>query len=342
MAKKPIVAVMPTGHLFAELFPSRVLEPLGAIAEIRLNPSAERLDGAGLREFLNGATGCITSWGSPAIMAPLVSDLPDLKFVGHAAGTLRGLTEPAVIESGVTVCHSARIIAIGVGEMALCLSLVLLRNICAHDRAFRNKGREVAASGHYFGSQEHQYTEGLFDQKVGLVGFGFTGREFATRLRSFTSEVVAYDPFIDQAIGEAYGVRMTSLDEVLASKVVSLHAASIPESYHIINARSLALIPDGSILVNTARGTLVDEVALAAELSTGRIKAAIDVYDPEPPSVDSPLRNLDNLVMTPHISGPSRDRRWSMAQAMVDDFRRFLSGAPLEHQLDVKRWSTMG
>jgi phosphoglycerate dehydrogenase-like enzyme len=116
--------------------------------------------------------------------------------------------------------------------------------------------------------------------------------------------VSVFDPYLTDDDARDLGVRRVELDELMAtSAVVSVHAPDIPETRHMIDARRLALLPDGATLINTARGALVDTDALVAELATGRIDAVLDVTEPEPLPADHPLWSLPNVLLTPHIAG---------------------------------------
>jgi len=136
-------------------------------------------------------------------------------------------------------------------------------------------------------------------------------------------------------------MRLCGLDELLAwADVISLQASLTPETAGMLNARRLALIRDGALLVNTARGAIIDEPALAAELRAGRFSAVLDVYTREPLPVSSPLRGLDNVLLLPHSAGSSI-RLTGMADAMVDEIQRFLEGQPLEYQVSFEQYSRM-
>ena len=132
----------------------------------------------------------------------------------------------------------------------------------------------------------------------------------------------------------ALGAEKVELDELLRrSDVVSLHAPSLPETQHLLDARRLALLRDGAILINTARGALVDGDALAAELVAGRIDAVIDTTDPEILPADSPLYELPNVFLTPHIAGAMGTETQRMADLALDEIERLAKGEPLAHEV---------
>lgn len=147
----------------------------------------------------------------------------------------------------------------------------------------------------------------LRDLTVGLLGFGGIARLVAEKLRPFHPRIIAYDKYPNYEIAEKLGVQMCSFEEVMSkSDVISLHLPSLPDTVHIINDESLSLVKKGAILINTARGTVVDEGALYRALTNGTLSwAGLDVYEKEPVSPENPLMKLSNVICTPHAAAES-------------------------------------
>ena len=144
----------------------------------------------------------------------------------------------------------------------------------------------------------------LTGSTFGIVGLGRVGRLVARMLRPVTCRVLAFDAFATPDDAAALGVELVGLETLLrTADVVSLHLAVTPETRGILGARELALIRDGALVVNSARAALLDNEAFRAELASGRLRAYLDVYEPEPPPLDDVLRGLDNVVLTPHCAG---------------------------------------
>lgn len=154
----------------------------------------------------------------------------------------------------------------------------------------------------------------LAGKTIGLVGLGRIGKAMVPRCKGLGLNVIAFDPMADAGFARASGVRLCSLDELLAeADIVSLHAPATPETTDLINERTLAKMKRGSVLINTSRGALVDEDALAAALKSGHLLAAgLDVFKIEPLPLDSPLLKLDNLLMLPHIAGLDEQSQYEM------------------------------
>ena len=327
---RPAVAILLAPEVRALVFPDAVRERLAAFARVLESdgPLARR-DAARLLEEADGA---ITSWKSPRLTAEMARDARRLRIIAHAAGSVKALVDPAFFERGVAVTSAASAIAPSVGEMALALTLAGLRALFKYDREVRRGFRKdfLAAPPD---------SQGLFGRCVGLVGFGRTAREFARLLAPFECEILAFDPFARAGTGS---VRFVSLDEIVARcDVISLHAAWTPETHHLFDASRLAAMRDGALLVNTSRGGLVDEAALAAELRRGRIAAALDVTAMEPLPSGADLTTLPNVILTPHISGPTFDRLPSLGLTAVEDLRAFFSGARPVNLITTEMLATM-
>ena len=209
-----------------------------------------------------------------------------------------------------------------VADHAVAMMLHLLRRLGPLDqsvRAGRWEGiavaRPILASG---------------DTTVGFLGLGRIGRGVLRRLKPFGFRFIAADPGLDAAAARKLGVDKVDLGTLFTrADVLSLHAPATPETTRVINAHNLALMRPGAVVVNCARGQLVDEDALAAALRSGALAgAALDVFAVEPLSQGSILREAPNLVLTPHISWYSEAALANLQQLVADDIDRVLSGAP--------------
>lgn len=268
---------------------------------------------------LQGAAGVLLRSGY--VTAGLLDRLPDLKVVAvHGAGV-----DPVDIDActtrGVQVTNAPGANANAVAELVFGLMLSLLRGIpgAAH-KARAEKAWDAA-----------RVTGGeLQGRTLGLVGFGQIGRRVAGVAQAFGMNVVATDPAVDDADLEAAGVSPLSLDGLFAeSDIVSLHAPAIPATRHMIDAAALKAMKPSAMLVNCARGALVDEAALAVALSEGEIAAAaVDVLEGEPPDPASPIYDAPNLLVTPHMAGSTFECLDAIAAACGADIGRVIRGEP--------------
>jgi len=174
---------------------------------------------------------------------------------------------------------------------------------------------------------------------VGIVGASRIGRLVMERLGSFDLRVLVHDPFLGEPEAAALGAELCGLDDLLARcDVVSLHAPALPSTRHMIDRRRLGLLCDGAVLINTARGALVDHDALTDELVSGRIDAVLDTTEPETLAAESPLYDLDNVFLTPHIAGSQGRETGRMLDLALDELERLVGGEPLQHEVRLEDW----
>lgn len=293
-------------------------------------PREESLYSKALRDA--GAKIVITGWGSPTLTERVWAENPQLKYLCNLTGAVRHVVDKAVIEKGITVTNWGTLIGPTVAEGALNGILACLR------RSVR-VWKEVHLDDGWR-SPENNTVESLFYQNVGLHGFGVIAQELVKLLAPFKCTISSYSPHAPDHILEAFGVRrQTDLRKLYSeNRVISIHASKTPENFHIVDAEVLAGMPDGGVLVNTARGAIVDTEALVAELKRERIYASLDVYEEEPLPVDSPLRGLRNAHLTCHTAGPTPDRMIDFGDEAVENIRRFLKGQPLTNLVTAEKY----
>ncbi|AFL52310.1 phosphoglycerate dehydrogenase-like enzyme [Sinorhizobium fredii] len=277
----------------------------------------------------------VTGWGAPRFDAAVLRSAPRLRLVVHAAGTVKGLIDTTVFDAGITVSHAAVANAVPVAEFTLAAIIFAgkqvfrFRDLYAADRG---RQRTLILQGQAIGN---------YRRTIGIVGASRIGRRVIDLLRPFDYRVLLYDPLVGQECASGLGGEKVELDTLMAnSDIVSLHAPALPETRHMIDARRLSLMMDGATLINTARGALVDQTALIDRLKTGAINAVIDVTDPEVPEDASPLYDLPNVFLTPHIAGAVGLERTRLGEMAVDEIERFLEDRPLLfeiHKSDLER-----
>jgi phosphoglycerate dehydrogenase-like enzyme len=175
---------------------------------------------------------------------------------------------------------------------------------------------------------------------VGLIGCGAIGRQVAEKVRAFGAQVVYYDVFrLPETTEQKLGLTFRELDEVLASAdIISLHLPLLDSTRGMIGRREIALMKPSALLINTARGEIINTVALAEALAGKRIAGAgLDVFDPEPLEADSPLRALDNVVLTPHVGGNTADISMDMVDICLENIFAVRDGRPLSPKVLVNR-----
>ncbi|WP_406862587.1 hydroxyacid dehydrogenase [Streptomyces sp. HUAS MG47] len=273
-------------------------------------------------EALRHAEVLLTCWGVPPLTAGVLDRAPRLRAVVHAAGSVKHHVTDACWDRGLAVTSAAAANALPVAEYTLAAILL------AGKRALHTAHRYAQVRGPQDWLAESAGW-GNYRRTVGLVGASRIGRRVIKLLRPFDFEVLLHDPYVTPGEAAALGVEATGLDELCArSSVVSVHAPQLPATHRMIDARRLALIPDGGTLINTSRGSLVDEEALLPHLTSGRLHAVLDVTDPDVPPPGSPLYELPNVLLTPHIAGSLGNELHRMADRALDEVARYGRGEP--------------
>ncbi len=311
------------------------LADLRSFADVTLNEDGRNWDVATLRDRLPGVDAILASWGLPQLTPEVLGQADRLALVAYAAGSIKPFMTDAAYDRGIRVTHAAARIAESVADITLVLAMMGLRRPQDFDR--RLKSGEAWPDGRAVNTYE------IRGKTVGLLGLGYVGRRTAALFQAVGAQVWGYDPYVSEADMDALGVKKVALDDLLRGcKVISVHLPITPETRHLLGPRELALIPDGTVFINTSRAWVVDQEALVEELRTGRFWAALDVYEPEPLAVDSPLRTLDNVVLTPHIAGLTRDSYLGLTREMVDEIRRlFVTHEPLRYEITRERLARM-
>jgi len=241
-----------------------------------------------------------------------------LKVIGTLRGGLENIDVGSATARGISVLNTPGRNARAVAECTIGLILAEVRNLArSHAKLMCGQWTRVFPN-----SDEIPELHG---KTVGLVGFGAVARLVAGYLHAFGSRVLAYDPYVT---GDTGRVRMVDLPTLMReSDIVSIHARLTPQTQHLIGAPQLALMKRSAVLINTARSGLVDEPALIQALAERRIMgAALDVFDVEPLPADHPLLKLDNVTVTPHLAGSSRDAFRNSPRLMAETILRLLRG----------------
>jgi phosphoglycerate dehydrogenase-like enzyme len=265
----------------------------------------------------------IVCHGSPRIGPEILNAASRLRLIGELEGDrfAARIDVEAAQARGVRVVDTTNGSSYGVAEWALAMTLNATRNAGELFRAM--------AAGDWrpeSGALDYERFE-LTGKRVGLIGLGIIGRRFVQLLEPFRCAIRAHDPYVPKEVADVLGVQLTSLEHALRdSEVIVCLAPLTPKTRRMIGERELELIKPGTALVNVSRGPIFDPHATIARLRRGDIAAAFDVWDPEPIPLDSPIRQLPNVILTPHIASQTRDGRGRFFKLMVDELDRFFHG----------------
>ena len=249
------------------------------------------------------------------VTAPLIQAATKLRVVARAGTGVDNVDVPAASARGIVVMNAPGANSISVAELAVALMLALARHVPAADAAMKQGKWEKKK---FLGEEVREKT-------LGLAGLGRIGQEVARRAASFDMRIIAHDPFISEDVAGDLGVELVSLDDLFArSDFLSLHMPSTPTTKNIVNAERLAKAKKGIRIINTARGDLIDESALADAIESGHVGgAALDVFQKEP-TVDHRLQTLPQVVATPHIAASTREGQELVGMETMAALRDFL------------------
>lgn len=263
----------------------------------------------------------LAGWGCPRVDREMLDRMPRLRAVVFAGGTASAVLDTVeAVRRGIVFTNAGEGNAQAVAEYTAA-TIVLsgkraryAEQIYREGRAFVDREADLLDTGNY-------------GRTVGLVGASRIGRRVAQLLLATDLRVLIYDPYASEEEVVSLGGRKVELDELLAaSDIVSLHAPATPETERMIGAHELAVMRDGAVLINTARGSLIDHDALRTHLRAGRIDAILDVTEPEPLAADDELWSLPNVTLTPHIAGATGNELHRLGRDVIDEVARFIAG----------------
>ena len=280
-----------------------------------------------LIEFIGEADALVVAHGSPRISGQIMDACPNLRFIGELEGDrfARRIDVEAAWERGIKTVDTTNGSSYGVAEWALTLAMIGLRNAGS---LFRGLAFEKRASffPEFFTDPGWQRAE-LTGKTVGLIGCGIIGRRLLELLGPFRTRTFIYDPYVPRELADVYDVTFTSLDNVLSlAQVVFCLAPLTPGTKGMLGIREFDLMRDDAVFVNVSRGQVVQSDALIAKLREGQLIASLDVFDPEPIPVDSPIRDLPNVFLSPHMAGGGAEVGPRMFRLMVDELERYFAG----------------
>lgn len=311
----------------ARVFSEKYYERLRNFGEVCIYDKVDFSDENDYLDFIKDSEIIVTSWGSPNLGEKALDMCPDLKAVIHAAGSIKPIVSDEFIKRKIRITNSAAVIGEGVAETALGFAISACKGFYRLSGETKNK---------MWDENIHTVVKDFYDINVGIISGGFVGRHMAKLLKNFHVNTYMYDPILSSEEIEKIGATKVELDELMSiCDVVTIHAPSIPQTDNMINKDNLALLKDGAVLINTARGTIINEQDLIEECKKGRIFACIDVTNPEPPSEDNELRFLDNVILTPHIAGTVTNGLKRIALHVCEEIERLINGEKMRTEVNL-------
>jgi phosphoglycerate dehydrogenase-like enzyme len=315
----------------AAFFPAAALEALSLHAT-----DLDIVDPEGARDSdsIEHAEIAVVAWGFPRLDADMLARMPRLKLVVNAASSVRGLVSDAFWTADIPISQAGAAMSPAVAEMSLTLTLSLLRRVHRMDHALRSGAAWEAA-------RDIERAKEISGCRIAVIGASRTGREYIRLCTALGADVRIFDPYLRD--DDPLSTLAAPLDDLLSSSdVVAIHAPATAETAGMIGRRELAAMPDGAAVVNTARASLLDMDALFDEVSSGRLDAALDVFDIEPLPKDDRWRSLPNALLTGHVSGATRESRARAGRIVIDEIDRFLAHEELQHRVTADALERMG
>ena len=256
----------------------------------------------------------------------LMEHAPRLRVIGRAGVGVDNIDAESATRRGIVVMNTPGANAVAVAELTICLMIALARKVPA------------ANSSMHAGKWEKKILQGseLRGKTLGILGLGRVGLEVARRARAFGLEVIGSDPFVSAAIARENGIKLVSLDEMMAgSDYITLHVGLTPQTAGVINAKTIAAMKKGVRIINCARGELIEDAALIDALKSGQVAgAALDVFTVEPLK-DSPYAELDNVILTPHIAGSTGEAQEAVGVQIARQVREYLKLGVVQNAINL-------
>ena len=308
-----IVAV--TDYVFSSLEPEqRVLAPLGV--ELRSQQCRSEEEIIALAREAEGVLNCYAK-----MTARVIESLTRCKIIARYGIGVDNVDLAAASKARILVTNVPDYCVDEVSDHALTLLLALARQVVSADRAVKAGAWDVVA---------HARIRRLRGHTLGLLGFGKIAKALASKVQPLGMKVIVYDPYLEPAAIAAHGAEAVNFERLLAeADAISIHVPLSPETRNLIGERELARMKPTAFLINTSRGGIVDEQALALALKEDRLGgAALDVLSVEPPPADHPLRQAPNIILTPHLAFYSRESVVELQTKAAEEVARALKGEP--------------
>jgi phosphoglycerate dehydrogenase-like enzyme len=317
--------------LYAEIYGTEEIEEIASLVQLVCPPlsSAQLLENPGL---LARCDVVMTEWGSVKFDEELLGFAPELKAVFYSGGSIKSLVSEAFWERGIKISSAAEANSVSVAQYTLSYILSCAKQL----RRYENKTRAIRD----FPYRTTYYMPGTYNSALGIISLGSIARKVCQYVHSVTEmNILAYDPYVDEDEAASLGVEMCSLEDIFSrSDIVSLHTPVLEETKGLITAEHFEMMKSDSAFINTARGVVVREDEMIDVLRRRRdITAVLDVTEPEPPMSDSPLYDMKNVILTPHLAGCMGPECKRMSRYMIDELKRFVNSKPLKWQITRER-----
>lgn len=307
------------------------LAALGQVCDLVPDTVLDDFTTGQARSVLADVEVLVTGWGCPPLDAAALSAAPRLRAVVHTAGSVRGHITEECWERGIEVSSAAAANALPVAEYTVAMILLTGKQVLERAREFGVTRRRDDWLGVSQGV-------GNYGRTVGILSASLIGRRVIELLRPYDLRVLLHDPYVSDEAAAALGVRPVGIEELFASSdVVSVHTPLLPATRGLVGHDLLAAMRHDAVLINTARGAVLDQEALTEAAAAGRIRAVLDVTDPEVLPPDHPLWDCGNVTITPHLAGSQGNEWGRLADLAVAELGRWAAGDGFAHPVRRER-----
>ena len=318
---------IPKGNIFDTFFTTENIRLAEELGEMVWNDSTQQMTEHELAKRIGNCDTYVTLWKSPALTKTVLDCAPNLKLLVHLGSTVVPFVSDAMWERGIRVISGFDYFSRSTAEGTIAYMLAAQRRIPYFNNRLCREGIWRA---------EDDHTDGLIYKTIGIVSYGGVGRYVAKMLSAFQVNLKVYDireiPVQDK---EAYGIRQCTLEELFSTcDIISIHTPYNPSTHHLIDDHLLSLIKRDALLVNTARGSIIDQAALTQHLMQGHFRAALDVLEKEPIAPTDPLPRLKNVLLTPHQAGPTFNLRPLITESLLREAADYIDrGQSLRNEI---------
>lgn len=327
-----LLITAPDNQTFARYFPARLVERLQDFAEVERNPLPRSFTPEELCGRIADVDILLTHWGTPRIDEVVLRNAPRLRLVAHAAGSVADLASDALFERDIPVLSANPVMARYVAESVLGYMIAGTHRFAQTDAILRAGGWDKLADRQ----------RSLLGAPIGLIGLGTVGRALLDLLAPFHCRARVYDPYVEaDALKEWKFATLCDFETAMRNPIVSVHASKTPETFRMIDQKALALLPTRAVLINSARGSLIDTEALIAALREKKLYAVLDVYEKEGAGAicEDLLDLTDDTLLQPHSAAITAGAQ--MTQAVVEDIGRFVRGEAVRLRVSRRQFHLM-
>ncbi|MEV6003955.1 hydroxyacid dehydrogenase [Streptomyces griseomycini] len=328
---RPRAALAMSPDVAPAVLDAESLAALAALCDLAPPPALDDLTTPRARTLLADVDLLVTGWGCPPLDADVLRAAPRLRAVVHTAGSVRGHVTDACWERGIEISSAAAANAVPVAEYTLAMILLtgkqVLETACEY-RASRTRPDWLRTPR----------SVGNHRRTVGILSASLIGRRVVDLLRPHDIDVLLHDPYLAEHEARELGVERVGLAELFRrSHTVSVHTPLLPETRGLVGRELIDSMRPGAVLINTARGAVVDQDALTDAALAGRIRAVLDVTDPEPLPPDHPLWRCEHVLLTPHLAGSQGNEWRRLADLALAEIARWASGDGFLHPVRRER-----